>query len=174
MELEALARSVLWNAVRLPAYMDGVVQELLNGTGTDPRWDSAMWYIHKAWVECEEHKAFKGYGSYDNEELVVMALMAADGVEPTEDEDKQRKYLEELARRLNMPELVNLYYVAKFGPEPRKFFSGAFKEWEEMTDEEKKFFNEQKKASYDFMITGMKVISMLFPEKNFSEVQVLE
>jgi len=174
MEVEALARSTIRKAIRSTSYMEGIIQEVLDGVEVDSRWDDAMWYIHRALVEMEEHIAIKDYGSYDNEELAIMAIMAADGVEPTEDEEKQRKYLEEVARRLNMPELVKLYHTAKHGPnEPRKFFSGIFKEWEEMTDEEKKFFEVQRKASYDFMTTAIKAVGMLLP-KAVTVVEVLE
>jgi hypothetical protein len=166
MEIETLARSILRTpTARLPTYMEGILREMLDGTGIDHGWDMSMWYLHKAFVEFEEHLDIKGYGSFDNEELLVMAIMAADGVEPTEDEKKQVNYLKEVATRLNMPELVSLYYTSKFGPVPRKFFSGAFKDWEEMTDDEKKFFEEQRKACQGFMNATMTAIYTLLSRK---------
>ena len=175
MEIEALARSVLRRAtVRLSTYMESIIKEVLEGTETDYRWDTSSWYIHRAYVEFEEHVDVKGYGSYDNEELLVMAVMAADGVEPTEDEEEQRKYLKDVAARLNMPELVSSYYTSKFGPEPRKFFSGAFKDWEEMTGDEKRFFEEQGKACEQFMKAAQRAVGMLLVKKERVFVEILE
>jgi hypothetical protein len=174
MEVEGRARAMTRNAVHVSGYLENVVLEMLEGREVDRRLDDAMWYVHRALVEYEEHKIARCYGSYDNEELLIMAIMAADGVEPTEDEDKQRKYLEEVARRLNMPELINTYYTSKFGPEPRKFFSGAFKEWEEMTDEERKYFEGQRKASYQFMMNSVKVVATLLSKKGIAVVEVLK
>jgi len=168
LEVEALARSVARKeSIRLSSYMEGIVKEVLGETGMDYQWDTAMWYFHKAWVELEEHRAIEGsYGSYDNEELLVMAIMAADGVKPTTDEGKQREYLEGVARRLNMPELVELYYTAKFGPRDLHVFYKAFmKEWEEMTDEEKRFFEEQRKACWHFMLAVGRAIDTLLARK---------
>jgi len=176
MEIEALVRSVIREiTLRLSTYMESIVIEIVEGKGTDYQWDTAMWYLHKAWMEREEHADFKGYGSFDNEELLVMAIMAADGVEPTGDEEKQRKYLEDVAVRLNMPELINLYYTSKFGPkEPHVFYSGAFKEWGEMTDDERKFFDEQRKASEQFMMAVEEALATLLAKKGKISVEVLQ
>jgi hypothetical protein len=175
LEIETSARSVIRNTIRFPTYIENIIKEILDETETDYWWDMAMWHLHKAWAEFEEHKAVKDYGSYDNEELLIMAIMAADGVEPTEDEEKQRKYLEEIAARLNMPELVSLYYTSKFGPEePRVFYKGIFKDWEEMTDDEKKFFEEQREASYQFMIAAGKAVQTLLARKGTIPLELIE
>jgi len=177
LEVEALARSIARKeSTRLSSYMEGIVKEVLDGTGIDHQWDTAMWYLHKAWVELEEHRAIEGsYGSYDNEEFLIMAIMAADGVEPTAEEGKQQKYLESVAARLNMPELVELYYTAKFGPRDLHVFYKAFmKEWEEMTDEEKRFFEEQRKASWHFMLAAGRAIDALLARKGKIVFETLE
>jgi hypothetical protein len=160
-ELETRAKlNVYGKALRDSSYLESLLESILAGKEPD-RWvDMAFWYTYMALLEIEKHIRMDLPGSLENEDYTVMAVMSVvKQAEP--DPNAVEKFVQEFARARGNPKLAATYYTSKFGPSDRSelFWSGNFKMWEEMTDEERKFFLDQRKAGIDMAVEWYNVLT---------------
>jgi hypothetical protein len=159
-----MQKSITDRALR-DSYVDYLLDSLVAG-GEPDRWvEEALWLTHLAAKRVEEHFDDELCGSLECEDLMILAAMAADHVEPVRESDLEsiEKYLRELAHKLVRPELVPLYYTARFGPEEKraKYYVMSVKSIGELDEGEKKLLTEQRKASSRFYSEMARIVERL-------------
>lgn len=152
------------------ARMEGLwLNRILKGiiSGSFDVWaDLTFLYIDAAFMEINDKLRLKIRGPYLVEDLLIMAAMAAEGNDPRGRSLKDLEaYLEGFAERVGDEELVDLYRKAKTGAGGVNIFKTAFLGWDELTDEEKKAYEEMEEASNDFIVFILQYIAEILKKR---------
>lgn len=121
--------------------------------------DLSYLYIDAAFMEIHDKIRLKIPGPYLVEDLIIMAAMAVEGVDPRGHSlsDLQR-YLEDFARRVEDEELIELYRTARGGSTNFKIYESMFLEPDKIPEEQRKILKKMEEASNDFIVYTVQYI----------------
>lgn len=167
-------------ALKWGNYMDHVLDGIASNAPIDECDDGSAWWICFALKELREHMNEGELLIIDVAEPVALAGMVLEDY--VADPLKVKEYLVDLTNRLKlktikgMPDLIELYATAKGGPRDKHelFWEAIFKDWKEMTDEEKDFFKEMKIANLTFARYMCAIIGFLREKYGYKELSVIE
>lgn len=168
-------------AIKWGDYMDYVLDEVASGKEVDEDYDTSLWWICVALKALKDHSKLEDVRRFEAVEPMIFSCAALEGAEVGLDPRSIASYLADLdervrPRELGLPSFAELYDVVISGPRERRalFWSSLFKEWWEMTDEEREFSKQRLIAELELTRLMLAVVKVLREKRGFAELKLLD
>lgn len=147
-----------------------ILEWIIKG-GYDSWVDLSYLYIDAAFMEIDDKIRFKIIGPYLVEDLVIMAAMAAEGVDPRGCSlSSLQRYLEGFARRVEDEELIELYRMVRGGSADFKIYESMFLKPDKIPEEQKEILKKMEEASNNFIVYMIQYIWDIAIERMRKEI----